>query len=53
MGKDRRTKEQEETASTELKVGFRNFAKAPKNEVGGNSLVPYWISMNEGTEYQS
>jgi len=49
MGKDARTKEQEETDSTALIVDFRNFANAPKNGVGGNSLVPNWSSVTPTT----
>jgi hypothetical protein len=50
MGKDTRTKEKEGADSTELIVGFRNFVNAPKSGVGGNSLVPYWSSVNEETD---
>jgi len=49
MGKDTRTKEQVGTDSTELIVGFRNFANAPKNDVEGNSLVHNWSSVTEGS----
>ena len=50
MGKETRTKEPEETDSTELTVCFRNFANAHKNGVGGNSLVFCWSSVPEGTD---